>query len=50
MILSDDDELLAELGVLGTPIMILPNLTHVKPRAEINAAEEIADRTALQRF
>lgn len=41
----DEDELLAELG--GNDIT---QLKHVKPRAEINAAEEIANRTACKDF
>lgn len=45
----DDDELLAELGVLDTDNDIT-KLTHVKTRAEIKAAEEIADRTPCKDF
>lgn len=45
----DDDELLAELGVLDTDNDIT-KLTHVKTRAEIKAAEEIADRTLCKDF
>ena len=45
----DDDELLAELGVLDTDNDIT-KLTHVKTRAEIKAAEEIAERTPCKDF
>jgi hypothetical protein len=45
----DDDELLAELGVLDADNDIT-KLTHVKTRAEIKAAEEIADRTPCKDF
>lgn len=40
-----DDEILAELGDIN-----ITQLKHVKPRAEINAAEEIANRTACKDF
>lgn len=42
--LSDDD-ILAELGEIN-----ITQLKHIKPRAEINAAEEIANRTACKDF
>lgn len=45
----NDDELLAELGVLDTDNDIT-KLTYVKTRAEIKAAEEIADRTPCKDF
>lgn len=41
----DEDELLAELGAIN-----ITQLKHVKPRAEINAAEEIANRTPCLDF
>lgn len=41
----DEDELLAELGGIN-----ITQLKHVKPRAEINAAEEIANRTPCRDF
>lgn len=46
----DDDALLAELG--GEPIgdVDLTELTHVKPRAEVRAAEEVANRTPCMDF
>ncbi|PCD69894.1 GIY-YIG nuclease family protein [Rhizobium phaseoli] len=40
----DDDALLADLGVEPTGDVDLTELTHVKPRAEVRAAEEVADR------
>lgn len=40
----DDDSLLAELGVLVSGENDITKLTHVKTRAEIRAAEEIAKR------
>lgn len=45
----DDDELLAELGAVveGED---LSELRHVKPRAEVRAAEEIANRTVSADF
>ena len=46
----DDDELLAQLGVSAESSNDLTNLTHVKPRAEIRAAEEIASRTPCEDF
>lgn len=41
----DEDELLAELGGID-----ITQLKHVKPRAEINAAEEIASRAPCRDF
>ncbi len=41
----DEDELLAELGGIN-----ITQLKHVKPRAEVNAAEEIANRAACMDF
>ena len=41
----DEDELMAELGGSG-----ITQLKHVRPRAEINAAEEIANRTPCLDF
>ncbi|MGJ7043661.1 hypothetical protein J2Y63_006947 [Shinella sp. BE166] len=46
----DDDALLAELGVEPVGDVDLTNLTHVKPRAEVRAAEEVADRTPCVDF
>jgi len=47
---SSDEELLAELGV-GTPKEgDVGYLKHVKPRAEVKAAEEIANRTLCKDF
>ncbi|HQX14682.1 MAG TPA: GIY-YIG nuclease family protein [Nitrosomonas sp.] len=46
----DDDALLAELGVLDTGNDDITKLTHVKSRAEIKAAEEIAKRTPCLDF
>ncbi len=45
-----DDALLAELGVLEAREKDITKLTHVKPRAEIRAAEEVAKRTACADF
>jgi len=47
--LSDDD-LLAELGVEVSAENDVRNLRHVKTRAEIRAAEEIANRTKCEDF
>lgn len=44
----DDDELLAELGAVDPTG--LTELNHVRPRAEIQAAEEIAKREKCQNF
>ncbi len=46
----DDDTLLAELGVLDTSSDDITKLTHVKSRAEIKVAEEIAKRTPCLDF
>jgi len=46
----DDDALLAELGVLDTGENDITKLTHVKTRAEIRAAEEIAKRAPCLDF
>ncbi len=45
----DDDTLLAELGV--EPVEVgLTELTHVKPRSEVRASEEVANRTPCVDF
>ena len=46
----NDEQLLAELGVNSDNSNDLTKLTHVKPRAEIRAAEEIASRTPCEDF
>lgn len=46
----DDDALLSELGVLDAGKNDITKLTHVKSRAEIKAAEEIAKRTPCLDF
>lgn len=46
----DDDALLAELGVLDSGENDITKLTHVKTRAEIRAAEEIAKRAPCLDF
>ena len=46
----DDDALLAELGVLDAGDNDITKLTHVKTRAEIRAAEEIAKRNPCPDF
>ena len=46
----DDNELLAELGVTAETESEITTLRHVKPRAEIRAADEIANRTACKDF
>jgi len=46
----DDDALLAELGMEPVGDVDLTELTHVKPRAEIRAAEEVANRTPCEDF
>ncbi|MEI7668495.1 MAG: GIY-YIG nuclease family protein [Pseudomonadota bacterium] len=46
----DDDALLAELGVLDSGENDITKLTHVRTRAEIRAAEEIAKRTPCLDF
>ena len=46
----DDEALLAELGVDATAANDVTQLTHVRSRQEINAAEEIAQRTPCKDF
>ena len=46
----DDDELLAQLGVPQSSEGDVTHLKHVKSRAEIRAAEEIANRTPCKDF
>lgn len=46
----DDDELLAELGALKSDGNDITKLTHVRSRAEVKAAEEIATRKACEDF
>ncbi len=46
----DDDALLAELGVLDAGENDITKLTHVKTRAEIRAAEEVAKRASCLDF
>jgi len=46
----DDEELLASLGVDASAENDVRTLTHVRPRQEIKAAEEIAQRTPCQDF
>lgn len=46
----DDEKLLSELGVLDSSSNDITKLTHVKTRAEIRAAEEIAQRTPCADF
>lgn len=45
-----DQALLAELGLLKAPENDITKLTHVKTRAEIRAAEEVASRTPCADF
>jgi hypothetical protein len=45
-----DDDLLESLGLGMSSDNDLTKLVHVKPRAEINAAEEVAQRTKCQDF
>lgn len=45
-----DAELLASLGVETTPASDVTQLVHVRSRAEINAAEEVAQRAACPDF
>lgn len=47
---ADDDALLAELGVGKAEPDDITKLTHVKPRDEVRAAEEIANRTVCADF
>lgn len=46
----DDDEILAELGALNAGNNDITKLTHVRTRAEIKAAEEIAQRAPCLDF
>ena len=46
----DDDELLTELEGIGSEADALRELKHVKPRAEVRAAEEIANRKKCDDF
>ncbi|MDX8409879.1 MAG: hypothetical protein R8J84_07580 [Mariprofundales bacterium] len=46
----DDAELLAQLGVDAPKKGDVTYLKHVKPRAEVRAAEEIASRTPCKNF
>jgi hypothetical protein len=46
----DDEALLAELGVLNASDNDITNLTHVRTRSEIRAAEEIARRSPCTDF
>jgi Meiotically up-regulated gene 113 len=47
---ADDDALLAELGAELGDTEGLSTLKHVKPRAEVRAAEEIANRSVCKDF
>lgn len=47
---EDDEDLLAALGVDSSSGGDLTKLVHVRPRAEINTAEEIAQRTPCADF
>lgn len=47
---NSDKELLAELGVEPPKDGDITLLKHVKPRAEVRAAEEVASRTACEDF
>ena len=46
----DDDELLLRLGVSAPGEKDITQLRHVKPRAEVRAAEDIANRTRCEDF
>jgi len=46
----DDEALLAEFGVEPDDDVDLTNLTHVKPRSVVRAAEEVANRTPCVDF
>jgi len=46
----DDDELLSQLGVSAPGDGDVTQLRHVKPRAEVRAAEEVASRTRCEDF
>lgn len=47
---ADDDALLAELGIEKVVATDITKLTHVRPREEVRAAEEIANRTVCEDF
>ncbi len=47
---TSDADLLAELGVDPSPDIDVTNLVHVRSRAEINAAEEVAQRNPCPDF
>lgn len=47
---SDDKALLEALGVGDEPLDDITRLTHVRPRVEIQTAEEIAQRTPCKEF
>jgi hypothetical protein len=47
---ADDNALLAELGVDTVEPADITKLTHVRPREEVRAAEEIANRTVCEDF
>jgi hypothetical protein len=46
----DDEDLLAALGVESSSGSDITNLVHIRPRSEINAAEEVAQRTPCPNF
>lgn len=46
----DDDEILSQLGVSEPSDKDVTHLRHVKPRAEVRAAEEVANRTTCEDF
>ena len=46
----DDDELLSQLGIDGPAEGDITQLKHVKSRADVRAAEEIANRTSCDDF
>jgi hypothetical protein len=46
----DDDALLAELDGIGSEANDLQELKHVRPRAEVRAAEEVAQRQKCEDF
>ncbi|PCI39883.1 MAG: hypothetical protein COB46_07820 [Rhodospirillaceae bacterium] len=46
----DDDELLSQLGVSTPSEGHVTQLQHVKPRAEVRAAEDVANRTRCEDF
>jgi hypothetical protein len=47
---QQDEDLLADLGIETQPENDIAKLVHVRPRAEINAAEEVAQRTPCRDF